>query len=103
MTESSRLPLHRLELASGVYRITTATAIYEISVTESGLQKDGVHEVQQADFISAQPDSAARPLVVEDSFYREISEEMLTLWNPVFRIIFLIDLVNSVLFIQHNI
>jgi hypothetical protein len=38
MTETAKLPLHRLELASGVYRITTASAVYEICVTESGLQ-----------------------------------------------------------------
>ncbi len=78
MTDSTGLPLLRLELASGVYRITTASAVYEISVTPQGLSKNGVHEVLQSDFIPAQsPDTAARPIVVEDTFYREISEEML--------------------------
>jgi len=77
MTDTTRLPLHRLELASGVYRITTAAAIYEISVTASGLNKDGIHEVQQSDFMDVGPDTAAKPIIVEDTFYREISEEML--------------------------
>jgi chemotaxis regulatin CheY-phosphate phosphatase CheZ len=77
MTDTARLPLHRLELASGVYRITSASAIYEISVTANGLQKDGVHEVQLSDFMDAGPDTAAKPIIVEDTFYREISEEML--------------------------
>lgn len=77
MNDTARLPLHRLELASGVYRITTATAVYEISVTESGLSKQGVHEIKQSDFVDAGPEAAGRPLVIEDTFYREISEEML--------------------------
>jgi chemotaxis regulatin CheY-phosphate phosphatase CheZ len=78
MTDKAKLPVHRLELTSGVYRITTSAAIYEIRLTADGMQAKGVHEIVESDYKSASGDSAeAQPIIVEDSFYRDISEEML--------------------------
>jgi chemotaxis regulatin CheY-phosphate phosphatase CheZ len=78
MTNKAQLPVHRLELASGVYRITTSAAIYEIRLTADGMQAKGVHDIVESDYRAASADNAeAQPIIVEDNFYRDISEEML--------------------------
>ena len=78
MTDKAQLPVHRLELTSGVYRITTSAAIYEIRLTADGMQAQGVHDIVESDYRAAAADNAeVHPIIVEDNFYREISEEML--------------------------
>jgi len=78
MTDSAQLPVHRLKLASGVYRITTGSAIYEISLASGGMRAQGVHDVVESDYVAtAAGTTLDQPIIVEDNFYREISEEML--------------------------
>ena len=78
MTHAAQLPVYRLELTSGVYRITTGAAIYEISLTADGMQAQGVHDIVESDFVTASAAGhAAQAIIIEDNFYREISEEML--------------------------
>jgi chemotaxis regulatin CheY-phosphate phosphatase CheZ len=77
MTDKAQLPVHRLELTSGVYRITTSAAIYEIRLTADGMQATGVHDIVESDYKAAAGNAAAQPIIVEDNFYRDISEEML--------------------------
>jgi chemotaxis regulatin CheY-phosphate phosphatase CheZ len=78
MTDRAQLPVHRLELASGVYRITTSAAVYEIRLTADGMQAKGVHEIVESDYKDASSNAPeALPIIVEDNFYRDISEEML--------------------------
>ena len=78
MTGKTQLPVHRLELTSGVYRITTSAAIYEIRLTSGGMQAKGVHDIVESDYMAAATGKAdMQPIIVEDNFYRDISEEML--------------------------
>ena len=78
MTDTAQLPVHRLKLTSGEFRITTGSAIYEISLSADGLRAQGVHDIGESDFVTAAADhDADQPIIVEDNFYREISEEML--------------------------
>jgi chemotaxis regulatin CheY-phosphate phosphatase CheZ len=77
MTDKAQLPVHRLELTSGVYRITTSAAIYEIRLTADGMQAKGVHDIVESDYTGASGNAEAQPIIVEDNFYRDISEEML--------------------------
>jgi chemotaxis regulatin CheY-phosphate phosphatase CheZ len=78
MTDTAQLPVHRLKLTSGEFRITTGAAIYEISLSADGLRAQGVHDIGESDFVTAAADhDAGQPIIVEDNFYREISEDML--------------------------
>ena len=78
MTDTAQHPVHRLKLTSGEFRITTDSAIYEISLSADGLRAQGVHDIGESDFVTAAADhDADQPIIVEDNFYREISEEML--------------------------
>ncbi|MFH1134561.1 MAG: protein phosphatase CheZ [Pseudomonadota bacterium] len=75
----SNLPVINLELNSGVFRIKTPDAIYNITVTQDSslakvVEKVVVREVQRQEAPPAPTPRADSEL--EDMFFREISEEM---------------------------
>lgn len=89
MSTKSTLPVVRMELSSGVFRITTGDAIFEISVDPQGGPGRVVEQIVQTEAPAPSPDEApaAQPAPVPsptpvagdvgDNFYKEISREML--------------------------
>lgn len=76
MSTKPTLPVVRMELSSGVFRITTGEAIFEISVDPGGGPARVVDQIVQTEAPAAVPPPPAAA-DVGDTFYKEISQEML--------------------------
>ena len=74
----SNLPIINLELNSGVFRIKTPDAIYNITVTQDSSITKVVEKVVEREVLrQEEPKTASGPSSdLDDLFYREISEEM---------------------------
>lgn len=74
---SKSLPVISLELNSGVFKIRTAEAIYEITVQPDSTLAKAVDKVVQREMIEPPTEfEVPVPMDGEEPFYREISEEL---------------------------
>lgn len=76
-----KLPTINLELSSGVFKIRTQDAVYQISVTPDSsltrvVEKVVEKEVARESAPVAAPPAAAVQVDIDDPFYREITEEL---------------------------
>jgi len=90
MADSTRLPVIRLELNSGIFRIQTDEAVFEITVKTDGGLPQVIEKIVEREIIVEkppapqpappvqQPEKKSEPAAaaVSDTFYKEISEEM---------------------------
>ena len=83
MEESTKLPVVRLELNTGVFRIKTEEAIYEIMVNPDSSLSRAVEKIVESEVAEDLPAKDEKSLIEDtkgnnklDPFYKDISEEM---------------------------
>jgi chemotaxis regulatin CheY-phosphate phosphatase CheZ len=87
MGDTKRLPVIRLELNAGVFRIQTDEAVFEITVRTEGGLPQVIEKIVEREILVEKPPAAppvpqpappppSAPAPAADTFYKEISEDM---------------------------